>query len=176
MERQVVCADCGENTVLRTRCFSALEHLLDWIGVSPFRCQFCCHRFFAFRLGRLYPRDRLDRRQHPRFPVRLSLALSGSRTYVAGMAHNLSIGGCLIEADIEVRVDDLCDLQIQLSEQLPPVDMTTTVRSVRGRLIGLKFLESRSGEHLLFEFLEAQAGEPMRPLAGSRPSSPFPLS
>ena len=46
--RDMYCPNCGSNNCMRSRRRTAKEHLLGWIGILPFRCHDCNHRFRAF--------------------------------------------------------------------------------------------------------------------------------
>lgn len=156
MAAPLICSQCGKDAVLRSQCLSPGEHILSALFISPFRCQLCSHRFLAFRWGREYHKHPLDRREHRRIPVRLSLAFSGGRIHGEGTVINLSLGGCLIETNTVVQQDDIFHLQISLFEHQPPVKVTAIVRSVHARSIGLKFLRMAPEERRLEEFLAEQ--------------------
>lgn len=156
MLRPLSCPECGKDTVLRATCRSASEHLLKFLLISPFRCQHCSHRFRAFRWGRDYPRNLLDRRQHRRIPVRLFLSFSGRRLGGQGTVAIISLGGCVVECDAIVQIDDIFYLQLYLFEGEPPVEVAAMVRSVGHRRIGFKFLRAAHDDKRLLDFLHNQ--------------------
>ena len=84
----------------------------------------------AWRLGRSYPLALVDRRQHLRIPVRLFLSFSGGRIKGEGTVLDISMGGCMIQSDAPVHVDDIFYLQISLGEHEPPLEVAAMVRSV----------------------------------------------
>jgi len=49
------CPVCGSNNCVRSRRRSTMERVLSWIGVFPFRCHDCSHRF-----SRFYPSSRSE--------------------------------------------------------------------------------------------------------------------
>jgi len=97
----------------------------------------------------------VDRREHRRIPVRLALSFSGGRVRGTGTVLDISMGGCVIESDTIMQLDDIFYLQLMLQEGRPPVEVAAMVRSVRGRLVGFKFLRSARDNKHLFEFLHA---------------------
>ncbi|MGH7166067.1 MAG: PilZ domain-containing protein [Nitrospiraceae bacterium] len=150
------CPQCRKETVLRAHCLSVFERLASLLWVSPFRCQFCSCRFLAFRGGRRYVKDLVDRREHRRIAVRLSLSFSGGKIREEGTVRDLSLGGCVIESNAKVRVDDIFYLQIFIDEDGPPIETAAMVRSVGPRGIGFKFLRSAREDKRLLEYLHAQ--------------------
>ena len=154
--RPLACPLCGNNSVLKALCRSAGERLIGLLGASPFRCQLCTHRFLAFRWGRSYPTHLVDRREHPRIPVRLILSFSGDRHRGEGTLTDISMGGCLVQSTMPAKVDEIYYLRIHFSEQDPPVELAAIVRSVGARGIGFKFLRAAREDARLAEFLQAQ--------------------
>ena len=63
---------------------------------------------------------------------------------------NLSAGGCMIETDAPVHMDDIYHLQLLTEKNQPPLELGAIVRSINGKRVGLKFLPStREDQHLL---------------------------
>ncbi len=151
------CPHCGKDGVLRSRCRSVWEYLASLLFVSPFRCQFCNHRFLAARLGREYPKHLIDRREHLRIPVRLFLSFSGGRVRGEGTVMDISMGGCIIKSDTQVHVDDIFYLQIALDEREPPLELAAMVRSVGPRGIAFKFLRKAQEDKRLLAFVQARS-------------------
>jgi hypothetical protein len=156
MARILTCPDCGKDGVLRSQCFNYAERVAMLLLVAPFRCQACSHRFLAFRIGRDYATHLIDRREHKRIPVRLALSFSGGRVRGSGMVRDISMGGCIIECETIVQVNDIFYLQMFLGEQETPVEVAAMVRSVSAKGIGFKFLRSARENRRLFDFLHAQ--------------------
>lgn len=163
MAQPLTCPQCEKENVLRSPATSFTDRLASALFISPFRCQLCSHRFRAFRVGRRYSRGLLDRREHRRIPVRLSLAFSGGRIRGSGTVLDISIGGCLIESDAMVRVNDIFYLRFSLLEGGPPLEVAAIVRSVRAKRLGCKFLRAAREDKRLLEFLRAQAGDTQGP-------------
>lgn len=155
MARILTCPDCGKDGILRSHRFNIAERIAMLLLVAPFRCQACSHRFLAFHIGRNYSKHLLDRREHKRIPVRLALSFSGGRTRGTGMVRDISMGGCIIECETMVQVDDIFYLQMFLKEQEMPIEVAAMVRSVSPKRIGFKFLRSARENKRLFEFLHA---------------------
>ncbi len=156
MAQILSCPQCGKDDVLRSRCFSLFEHLADVFLVSPFTCQQCSHRFMSWRLGRQYPTRLIDRRKHRRIPVRLALSFSGGRVRGKGTVLDISMGGCIIESETHVQVDDIFYLQMYLTDHEPPIEVAAMVRSISGKGIGFKFLRAARENKRLFEFLHSR--------------------
>ncbi len=157
MARPLTCPHCGKDRILRSRCHTILELLASLACYSPFHCQFCSHRFMACRLGRSYAIQFVDRRQHLRIPVRLFLSFSGGRIKGEGTVLDISMGGCMIQSDAPVHVDDIFYLQITLGEQETPLEVAAMVRSVGSRGIAFKFLRAAQENKRLLAFVQAKS-------------------
>jgi len=156
MARRLTCPDCGKDGVLRSECFNYAERIAGLLLIAPFRCQACSHRFLAFDFCLDYAKHLVDRRQYKRIPVRLALSFSGGRIRGSGVVRDISMGGCIIECDTIVQVDDIFYLQMFLGDHDGPVEVAAMVRSVNANRIGFKFLRSARENKRLFEFLHAQ--------------------
>jgi hypothetical protein len=97
----------------------------------------------------------VDRRQHRRIQVRLQLSFSGGRIRGSGTVKDISMGGCVIESETIVHVDDIFYLQLYLDEQESPIQVAAMVISVRARRIAFKFLRAARENKRLFDFLHA---------------------
>jgi transposase-like protein len=42
------CPICGSSNCMRSRRRGTMEQMLSWIGIVPFRCHDCNHRFSKF--------------------------------------------------------------------------------------------------------------------------------
>jgi hypothetical protein len=154
MAPALTCRLCGKDQVLQTVCRSAGERLLNPLGVSPFRCQFCTHRFLALCWWRTYPTLFVDRREHHRIPVRMTLSFSGNRVHGDGILLDISMGGCLVRSSMQVGRDEIYYLRIVPSEQEPPVELAAMVRSAGGRGIGFQFLRATREDQRLLDLLQ----------------------
>ena len=92
------------------------ELFLSLVYVFPFRCQYCGHRFRAWRPGRgdLKP----ERREYERIPTDITVRLSGLPGSARGRAIELSINGCTVA---EAATDGgVCHLRIDGDEIVVP--------------------------------------------------------
>jgi hypothetical protein len=112
----------------------------------------------ASRLGRSPSMQIIDRRQHLRIPVRLFLSFSGGRIKGEGTVLDISVGGCMIQTDAPVHVDDIFYLQIALGKDEPPLEVAAMVRSVGPRGIAFKFLRAAQENKRLMAFVQARSG------------------
>ena len=158
MARPLTCPHCGKDRVLRSRSHTTLELLAHLAFYSPFHCQSCSHRFMASRLGRSFPITFIDRRQHLRIPVRLFLSFSGGRIKGEGTVLDISMGGCMIQSDAPVHIDDIFYLQIVLGEGEVPLELAAMVRSVGSRGISFKFLRAAQENKRLLAFVQGRRG------------------
>jgi len=86
----------------------------------------------------------------------LALSFSGGRIRGTGSVRHISIGGCIIDCETIVQIDDIFYLQLFLGEQEMPVEVAAMVRSVSNKRIGFKFLRSAKENKRLFDFLHAK--------------------
>jgi hypothetical protein len=159
MARLLNCPQCRHEQVLRVRPLSASERMAAIFLLSPFSCPQCSCRFLASRIGLNRPRHPVDRRQHLRIPVRLYLSFSGGKVRGEGTVLDLSMGGCIIKSETQVRVDDIFYLEISTGTHEPPVEVAAMVRSVSQRGIAFKFLRSAQDNKRLLAFVQAQTAD-----------------
>jgi hypothetical protein len=129
-----------------------------WIGIVPFHCQACSHRFLAWRIGKGDSGHPIDRREHLRIPVRLCLSFSGGKVRGEGTVMDLSLGGCVIQSETHVHVDDIFYLEIGITPNEPPIEVAAMVRSVSARGIALKFLRKAQENKRLLAFIQSRSG------------------
>lgn len=156
MTQPLICPQCGQDKVFRSRCHTLIERLQSLACISPFHCQDCSFRFPASRLGRSYPEQMVDRREHLRIPVRLFLSFSGGKVRGEGTVLDISMGGCIIESQAPVHVDDIFYLQIALDNEQAPLEVAAMVRSVSSRGIAFKFLRAAQENKRLLAFVHAK--------------------
>lgn len=135
---------------------SLLERAAGLLGIAPFRCQFCSHRFLACRWGRHQSGHVPERREFRRIAVQLALAFTGDQVRGEGAIVDLSIGGCLIRSTLQLGIDDIIYLRIMLPRQESLLELAAVVRSVGSRGIGCKFLRAAREDPRLAEFLREQ--------------------
>lgn len=158
MSRQITCPRCRNSGVLQSRPQSPREHVAMWIGIMPFHCQTCSHRFLAWSIGKGDSGHLIDRREHLRIPVRLCLSFSGGKVRGEGTVMDLSLGGCVIQSNTQVHVDDIFYLEIGIAQNEPPIEVAAIVRSVSARGIALKFLRKAQENKRLLEFIHSRSG------------------
>lgn len=156
------CPLCDKESVFSVPPESLLERAAGLLGIAPFRCQFCSHRFLAVRWGRPQPGHAVERREFRRTPVQLVLAFTGDQVRGEGTIVDLSIGGCLIRSTLHLGVDDIIYLRIMLPRQESSLELAAIVRSVGSRGIGCKFLRAAREDARLAEFLREQEEESAR--------------
>jgi hypothetical protein len=108
----------------------------------------------ALRLGE--PRDAIDRREHLRIPVRLSLSFSGGKVRGEGTVLDLSMGGCIIKSQTQVHTNDIFYLQLSLEDSELPLEVAAMVHSVSARGIACKFLRAAHESKRLLSFVQTQ--------------------
>ena len=158
MSRRMVCPQCRKNHVLRSRPQSPYEHIMSWLSIVPFHCQYCSHRFLAWSVGREDIAYSRDRREHLRIPVRLCLSFSGGKVRGEGTVLDLSLGGCVIKSDTNVHVNDIFYLEIVVVGNEAPIEVAAMVRSVGARGIAFKFLRKAQENARLLSFIQSTSG------------------
>lgn len=160
MNRLMLCPQCQNNQVLRSRPQSLREHIMSWVWIAPFHCQYCSHRFLAWSVGREDVAYSRDRREHLRIPVRLCLSFSGGKVRGEGTVLDLSLGGCVIKSDTNVHVNDIFYLEIAVVGNEAPIEIAAMVRSVGARGIAFKFLRKAQENTRLLSFIQSTSGSP----------------
>lgn len=158
MGRQIVCPQCRQAKAGRVQARSPREFVASLFRMVPFQCQRCDHRFLARRLGPAIGSQPTERREYMRIPVRLCLSFSGGRVRGEGIVLDLSLGGCIIQSEAHVQVDDIFYLEISLAKDEPPVEAAAIVRSVSARGIAFKFLRRAQEDKRLTAFIQTRAG------------------
>lgn len=75
-----------------------------------------------------------------------------------GTVLDLSLGGCIIESETHVRVDDIFYLEIALADDEAPIEVAAMVRSVSTRGIAFKFLRKAQENKRLLTFIHSHSG------------------
>lgn len=70
---------------------------------------------------------------------------------------DISMGGCMIQSEAPVHIDDIFYLQITLGENEPPLEVAAMVRSVGSRGISFKFLRAAQENKRLLAFVQARS-------------------
>ena len=158
MSRRMVCPQCRKNHVLRSRPQSPYEHIMSWLWIVPFHCQYCSHRFVTWSVGREDVEYSRDRREHLRIPVRLCLSFSGGKVRGEGTVMDLSLGGCVVKSDANVHINDIFYLEIAGVDNEAPIEVAAMVRSVSARGIAFKFLRKAQENTRLLSFIQSSSG------------------
>ncbi len=143
---------------MRARPQTPRELVAALVWIVPFQCQDCHHRFLARRVNTAGFSHPIERREHLRIPVRLCLSFSGGKVRGEGTVLDLSLGGCIIESETHVRVDDIFYLEIALAEDEAPIEVAAMVRSVSARGIAFKFLRKAQENKRLLTFIHSHSG------------------
>lgn len=69
------------------------------------------------------------------------------------------MGGCIIESQASVHVDDIFYLQIVLEYEQAPIEVAAMVRSVSSRGIAFKFLRSAQENKRLLAFVQGKTDQ-----------------
>lgn len=157
MGRQILCPRCRQDGAVRVQAHSPREFVASLLWMAPFQCRRCDHRFLARRLSPTSVSPLAERREHMRIPVRLSLSFSGGRVRGEGIVLDMSLGGCIIQSEAHVRVDDIFYLEIILAKDDPPVEAAAIVRSVSSRGIAFKFLRRAQEDKRLTAFIQTRS-------------------
>jgi PilZ domain len=165
MSRQVTCPRCHKDGVVRARPQTPRELVAALVWIVPFQCQDCHHRFLARRVSTAGFSHPIERREHLRIPVRLCLSFSGGKVRGEGTVLDLSLGGCIIESETHVRVDDIFYLEIALAEDEAPIEVAAMVRSVSARGIAFKFLRKAQENKRLLTFIHSHSGSTSKVLS-----------
>ncbi len=158
MGRQILCPQCRQDGAVRVQVQSPRELLASLLWMAPFQCRQCDHRFLARRMSPMRVSPLTERREYMRIPVRLCLSFSGGRVQGEGVVSDLSLGGCIIQSEAHVRVDDIFYLEITLAKDEPPVEAAAIVRSVSTRGIAFKFLRRAQEDKRLTAFIQTRLG------------------
>lgn len=158
MSRQMTCPRCHKERALQAWPQSPRELAAALIGMLPFQCGHCCHRFLTRRVRKAGSLAPMDRREHLRIPVRLCLSFSGGKVRGEGIAMDLSLGGCIIKSETQVHVDDIFYLEIVIDESESPIEVAAMVRSVSARGIAFKFLRKAQENKRLLAFIQSHSG------------------
>lgn len=158
MSGQTGCARCQKDLVVQVWPRTPRELVAAVIGMVPFQCRHCRYRFLDRRVRRASTGQPFERREHLRIPVRLCLSFSGGKVRGEGTVLDISLGGCVIQSQTHVRVDDIFYLEIGLAEGEAPVEVAAMVRSVSARGIAFKFLRQAQENKQLLTFIQSHSG------------------
>src|SRR5207244_12440206 len=121
------------------------ELFLSLVYVFPFRCQYCGHRFRAWRPGRgdLKP----ERREYERIPTDITVRLSGLPGSARGRAIELSINGCTVDTDVMLANGAQVEVRLEPGPNARPITVpAAVVHSIRAGGAGLVLPELAAPE------------------------------
>ena len=130
---------------------------MSWMWIVPFHCQHCSYRFLNWGVGKESVEYSSDRREHLRIPVRLCLSFSGGKVRGEGTVMDLSLGGCIIKSDTNVRINDIFDLEISVVNDDAPIEVAAMVSSVSARGIAFNFLRKAQENTRLLSFIQSRS-------------------
>ncbi len=160
------CLQCKKAVVRRIRRQGQLEHLLSVFYLFPFRCQLCSRRFRAFKWGRQYVRQPVDRRQYQRLATNFPVSFSWEQVSGEGIATNISLGGCKLETNVQLVQGALLQLQLQVPGCEPEIQVeAAVVRTIQSESVGVQFLQLTESEkkrlgRFVLELLAAERNSP----------------
>lgn len=130
---------------------------MSWMWILPFHCQHCGYRFLTWGVGKETVEYSSDRREHLRIPVRLCLSFSGGKVRGEGTVMDLSLGGCIIKSDTNVRINDIFYLEIAVVNDDAPIEVAAMVSSVSARGIAFKFLRKAQENTRLLSYIQSRS-------------------
>lgn len=138
------CPHCGTPFVRAVAPTRALDHVLSWFNVAPFRCQLCTHEFRAASLS-AGPREvEKDRRQFTRLTTSMEAEVLGSGE-VSGTKRisDISMGGCALSG-VNLPKGSFVELMLKPTSDADDIHIKAAmVCSVRPDSVGVRFLELR---------------------------------
>ena len=107
----------------------------------PYRCQICSHRFKAFKPFRRYVKKPVDRRQYECTEISLRATFSCPETQGEGKVVDLSVGGCRLNSDIQLKKETILKLDIRVPDEARTISVEgALVRTSQPTFLGLQFL------------------------------------
>jgi c-di-GMP-binding flagellar brake protein YcgR len=128
---------------------------LSRFEIYPFRCQSCGKRFFVRQVGQVYSPEG-DKREYSRVKAEFSLTFKVKDMESRGRLVDLSLRGCAMESDHELKRGDVLQVTLKMPNGKQPVEIdTAVVRYSQGIRHGLEFLTIKDkSEKDLREFVE----------------------
>jgi len=143
----VTCPKCRRGFVRCSHRSGPAELLFSLVYVYPFRCQYCAHRFRAWRPGRRYARPAPERREYDRIRADIPVRLSGLPGSAPGRAIELSINGCTVDTDVMLANGAQVEVKLEPGPDARPITVpAAVVHSIRAGAAGLVFTELAAPE------------------------------
>ena len=142
--RERHCPHCGTRFVRPVASPKALDRVLSWFNISPFRCQLCTHEFRAASLGAGRREAERDRRQFTRLTTSMEAQVLGS-SEVSGIKRisDISMGGCALSG-VSLPKGSFVELVLKSTSDAQDIYIKAAmVCSVRPDSVGVRFLELR---------------------------------
>lgn len=142
------CPACGRRYVRLSRRTNALERAVGRIGLTPFRCQICSHRFWRFAGGTApTTRPEADRREYERLPARIMIGIQWADGRREATATEVSLGGATLEAGADVPGGVFLQLTLRPSAGTPVIDVSKAlVRHDEAGRLGIEFVDIGEAE------------------------------
>ena len=102
-----------------------------------------------------------ERRSQERMKFHCSVILDIGKQVDEGRILDVSVGGCLVESSVSVKVGDTLQLRIALSEPEPPLRVPcATVRWTKGFQFGVEFMELEETDRVRLTRVLTPQGDP----------------
>ena len=140
----MLCPQCESVLVERKFSRSLFDSFCSAFSFYPIQCQACQYRFRRFA-------GRLGDRNADRIPVRIPVRFEWGEGRGEGTITDISVGGCALESNRELRPGLLLRLYIPVGTDEPAnrtAQQLVCVRSVNGDRAGVKFLAYTPQEQL----------------------------
>jgi PilZ domain len=149
------CPECSTEYVKRVRRKTIAERLLSLLYIYPFHCQLCGCRFKTLRWGVRYVRIDEDGRDYERLPTDFPFTIVCNEVTVKGRVSEISIGGCTLQTETPMRLGQVIDLQLHISNDPITID-SLVVRNTSANRAGVEFLRLSQRERTRLQFFIGQ--------------------
>ena len=152
---EVRCPRCGRDYVRLVRREALAGIFASAVGFHLFACQLCAHGFRAWQWGIRVHAESVDRRRYERIHVNFPMSFSTDSGAGAGMALDISMGGCGFKAEPPPAVGAVLKLELHAPGLPQPLIVdAAVVRSVRSIYTGAEFLRlSPEEQYRLIQFV-----------------------
>jgi hypothetical protein len=141
------CPNCARDFVRRVLGAGLMESFLRLVGVYPFKCQLCGHRFRSFQSDVRYVTVQEDRRDYDRMERKFPITFSGPDFSGEGVVLDVAMGGCTFTTRSDLAIGMVMKMDLRISAAVPPVIVdVAAVRNVRSGIAGVEFLTWQESE------------------------------
>jgi hypothetical protein len=117
------------------------------LGLHPFWCQLCGHRFWAFHKSIQSEHPESERRQYERIQVSFPMSFAADELRAEGTVLDLSLGGCAFKAQAPLSQGAVLQLQFQPTGAAKDIKVdAAVVQSVRSVYFSTEFLRLQPDE------------------------------